>query len=384
MATDKTLKLIAVEVEELLATNPEIKKIFQEQIGVWREHRLIYRKKRKELEDAGLWGEREILDPVGIKYWAYESDKRPIYYTYVAMAYDFIKSEMAPYELCRNILDEENRAILRMEVSGGSDDSFLDTALRWIKLDPRLATAMKTKADLDSDPKKDRWTMSNSKNEKTEKLQEISKSVLILKNLSVSPAERLEMGGRLIAKAFELGAFNRQEHITLRNAVEFRLSQKNVNPYISAWGETLVWLKHKKPPFPPSDLDKSFSADCELVAKAVLEEAKVIEQADLPSTKQNGATAKKRYLKPVIIAALITAVATILAPVIVWFLNSHSKNLSIPSQKNDSTFINAETKGNLSPAVVTYGPNSPVNIYQTPTLPDANSENKEIDVNRPK
>jgi predicted HTH transcriptional regulator len=38
----------------------------------------------------------------------------------------------------------------------------------------------------------------------------------------------------------------------------------------------------------PQDIEKSFSADRELVTKAILEEVKAIEQADIASTKQNG------------------------------------------------------------------------------------------------
>ncbi|MGD1041890.1 MAG: hypothetical protein ABR913_02370 [Sedimentisphaerales bacterium] len=106
-------------------------------------------------------------------------------------------------------------------------------------------------------------------------------------------------------------------------------------------------------------------------------------KAKLVSTKQNDITTEKWYRNRTIQAALISAAVLILLTFIGWILNSHGKNLSISSQKNDSTFINAKTKGNLSPAVVTYGPNSQVNIYQTAAQSDVNSENKEIDANRP-
>jgi hypothetical protein len=92
------------------------------------------------------------------------------------------------------------------------------------------------------------------------------------------------------------------------------------------------------------------------------------------STKQNDITTEKWYRNRTIQAALISVIALIVISAIGWFLNSHSKNLSISSQKNDSTFINADTKGNLSPAVVTYGPNSQVNIYQTSSQSDVNSK----------
>src|SRR4030042_5394182 len=145
MANEKKLKLIAVEVEELLTTNHETKKIFQEQICVWRENRIAYRKKRKELEEAGLWVERDVPDPVAIKYWGCENDKRPIYYSYIATAYDWVKGNEAPYELCRDILDVEDWATLIVEVTGGSDDRFFDTALHWIKCD--LASTKQTKTE---------------------------------------------------------------------------------------------------------------------------------------------------------------------------------------------------------------------------------------------
>jgi ABC-type sulfate transport system permease subunit len=72
----------------------------------------------------------------------------------------------------------------------------------------------------------------------------------------------------------------------------------------------------------------------------------------------------KWYRNPVIIAALINAVAIILAALMSWFLNSHSQGA--PLQKNVSISTDVETKGNLSLSVVTSGPSSPVNIYIAP------------------
>ena len=101
--------------------------------------------------------------------------------------------------------------------------------------------------------------------------------------------------------------------------------------------------------------------------------------------KAKGATAKKRYRKPVIITALITAVATILAPVIVWFLNSYSNKQGVSIQKNVSMSPEVKTTGSLSPAVVT-GPNSTVNInnYLTPSQSETRSKVNKMDVNRSK
>jgi hypothetical protein len=83
-------------------------------------------------------------------------------------------------------------------------------------------------------------------------------------------------------------------------------------------------------------------------------------------------------------AALIKAIAIILVPFISWFLNSYGNKQGASYQNNGSISIEAETKGNQSPAVVTYGPNSPVNIYLTPGQSETRSEVSETDVNRPK
>jgi len=92
----------------------------------------------------------------------------------------------------------------------------------------------------------------------------------------------------------------------------------------------------------------------------------------------------KWYRNRNIQAALIKAVAIILVPIIGWFLNSHSNKQVFSLQKNVSTSLNAETRGNLSPIIVTSGPNSPVNIYISPSQLKASSEVREMDVNRPK
>jgi hypothetical protein len=91
---------------------------------------------------------------------------------------------------------------------------------------------------------------------------------------------------------------------------------------------------------------------------------------------------EKRSQDRTIQAAIINAVAIILVPFISFFLSSHSKSLSISSQKSDSTFINAETKGNLSPSVVN-SPNSTFNM-NTYIIPSPHSEFNGIDANQPK
>jgi hypothetical protein len=125
--------------------------------------------------------------------------------------------------------------------------------------------------------------MSKSKNEKAEMLRAIGNSILTLKKLKSAPAQLLQAGGRLIEKALKLGAFNRQEHTTLRNQTEVYLTVED--PHISGWAEFVLWLKHKEPPFSHSDIVENFSADCDLVAKAILDEAEAIEQADLARIK---------------------------------------------------------------------------------------------------
>jgi hypothetical protein len=93
---------------------------------------------------------------------------------------------------------------------------------------------------------------------------------------------------------------------------------------------------------------------------------------------------RRKWITIPIVLALIGFVTYNLPPVIDWFLNSNSKKQGVSLQKNVTMSPDVETKGKLSPAVVTYGPNSPVNIYQTTGQSDANSENKETDANRPK
>lgn len=74
----------------------------------------------------------------------------------------------------------------------------------------------------------------------------------------------------------------------------------------------------------------------------------------------------RRYRNRKIQTAFIDAVATILA-IIGCFLNSQSNKQGASPQKNVLISSEAETKGNQSPAVVTSGPNSPVNIYISPS-----------------
>jgi len=71
---------------------------------------------------------------------------------------------------------------------------------------------------------------------------------------------------------------------------------------------------------------------------------------------------------------LIINVVALILQVISLFLNSHIIAIS----------IEAETRGNLSPIIVTSGPNSMVNIYIAISQSKASSEVREIDVNRPK
>jgi len=97
-----------------------------------------------------------------------------------------------------------------------------------------------------------------------------------------------------------------------------------------------------------------------------------------------GDTTKKWYRSRTIQNALIGAGVLILVSVVGWFLNSRSNKQGVSLQKNVSTSPDVETRGNLSPAVVTSGPNSPVNIYLTPGQSETRSEVREMDVNRPK
>jgi hypothetical protein len=127
--------------------------------------------------------------------------------------------------------------------------------------------------------------MSELKSERAKKLQAISKRFLILKDqLNLCDVDRFEIAGQCIAETFEIGAFNRPEHFALRIDARRRLSQKD---YIGGWDDFRVWSKYGKPPFPPSDhITTNYSADFERAAKAILEEAKAIEQADLAGEQE--------------------------------------------------------------------------------------------------
>jgi DNA-binding transcriptional regulator YiaG len=129
-----------------------------------------------------------------------------------------------------------------------------------------------------------------STSDKAKHLREISNSILLRKEIKHSRAFLLEGAGRDVEKALKLGAFNRPEHTILHTQVEQALSQKNeINPYISAWSEIVLWLKYKKPPF-PTDVKEDFPTNCEIVAKAILDEAEAIEQ---PETARSDDAEKK-------------------------------------------------------------------------------------------
>jgi hypothetical protein len=133
-----------------------------------------------------------------------------------------------------------------------------------------------------------------STNDRAKSLREISKSILIRKGIKHSPAFLTEGAGRDVEKALKFGAFNRPEHTFLRTQVEQALSQKKYNPYISAWSEIALQLKYKRPPsFPTNrDIGRDFSADCEIVAKAISDEAEAIEQSETASGGEAGETEK--------------------------------------------------------------------------------------------
>jgi hypothetical protein len=85
-----------------------------------------------------------------------------------------------------------------------------------------------------------------------------------------------------------------------------------------------------------------------------------------------GTKIKKRRSKWLILVVVAIIGSPALVPVISWLRDSHSKEQGVPIQKNVSTSPDVETKGNLSPAIVTSGPNSPVNIFISHSQPDSN------------
>lgn len=111
--------------------------------------------------------------------------------------------------------------------------------------------------------------------------------------------------------------------------------------------------------------------------------AKKTKKPDVHSINPNGllsaknAKAEKLSRNPTIIAAFIVAIVTIAG----WFIKPYVANLINPSQKNVTISLEVVTKGNLSPAVVTYGPNGQANIYQMPSQSETSLEVRKMDVN---
>lgn len=90
--------------------------------------------------------------------------------------------------------------------------------------------------------------------------------------------------------------------------------------------------------------------------------------------------AERLSRNPTIIAAFIVAIVQIVC----LFIKPYADNLINPPQKNAAISLEVATKGNLSPAVVTYGPNGQANIYQVPSQSETNLEVIKMDFNRPK
>jgi hypothetical protein len=101
-----------------------------------------------------------------------------------------------------------------------------------------------------------------------------------------------------------------------------------------------------------------------------------------PNRSQSAKNVKAEKLSrnPTIIAAFIVAIVTIAG----WFIKPYVTNLINHPQRNVTISLEIVTKEKLSPAVVTYGPNSQVNIYQMPSQSETNLEVKKMDVNWPK
>ncbi len=150
-----------------------------------------------------------------------------------------------------------------------------------------------------------------TRNEAAAALREIADSILSLRQLHTSPAERYEAGGRLVAKALKLGAF--ADNIDLRTHVEMRLEMPQgeglPDPFISAWAEMGDRLRYGAGPFPDRDLDEAFDEDCEIIARALLSEADA--EVDL-ETRATQRSRVKHFIEKVYCLTIKAAMSAIL------------------------------------------------------------------------
>ncbi len=96
--------------------------------------------------------------------------------------------------------------------------------------------------------------------------------------LNTSPADRRDLGGRLVAETLRAGAFQGADRVGWRTAIEARLDlpllEGKLHPYISAWAELSFRVRRAKGlPTDVPDPEATFSDDCRLIADALEEEA---------------------------------------------------------------------------------------------------------------
>ena len=160
---------IAGEVENLLVEYPEAGQRFREQLrifnDVWREYwtakgnelQPLTEQPDKSIEDAyecdtdfKVWfpkGETQL--PPDPTKWGLD-DKLPCYYGPLAVIYDQVKGEVAPYRLCAGVLDNFLFAWMQKLLARTStyDKDKLDTALKWVKRDIKSISEAEAKTNM--------------------------------------------------------------------------------------------------------------------------------------------------------------------------------------------------------------------------------------------
>ena len=175
MANSVLLARVADDVETLIAQNPIAVERFREQIKVfnraWRKYWQAKTKEPQPYDDpTGKNGKDGYVYDPDFKMqfplkcpplppdptkWQSE-DKLPCYYATLAVIYDSVKGNVAPFRLCEGILDNLAFGFMQLCISRawGFDKDMLDTALKWVKAD---LAAEKGQNAAPSKPEREGW-----------------------------------------------------------------------------------------------------------------------------------------------------------------------------------------------------------------------------------
>ena len=127
MANKVFQKRIADGVEKLLAEKPEAKRTFRKHIRSFNKQWLKYEKAKRREEKTGE------PQPFEANPSQWQGKKEDCYYTYLAVVYDSVKN-VAPYDLCDDILDDAFFGWLQRKISSANfDNDKLTTALKWVE-----------------------------------------------------------------------------------------------------------------------------------------------------------------------------------------------------------------------------------------------------------